>query len=201
MIILSTVQVIASAAAAILTTATIHNVVETYLISSSSFSSSPSNVPLNDSKSLVAQYLVTNWNYDEDKKKSDTNSDSTTTTTTTVATVATVATATTATTATTTCSSNNLHFKSTVPIGKTEQDVIHDLQCMNRRDLLTVFKHCHVVPHDQSSIEGEWDGILLNNNLVLVRLSKITINNMIDFLFYLYKHDNMYNISSYFILI
>lgn len=192
MIILSTVQVIASAAAAILTTATIHNVVETYLISSSSFSSSPSNVPLNDSKSLVAQYLGTNWNYDEDKKKSDTNSDSTTTTTTTVAT---------ATTATTTCSSNNLHFKSTVPIGKTEQDVIHDLQCMNRRDLLTVFKHCHVVPHDQSSIEGEWDGILLNNNLVLVRLSKITINNMIDFLFFLYTHDNMYNISSYFILI
>ena len=54
-----------------------------------------------------------------------------------------------------------------VPHGKTKSGVINDLKSMKRKDLVRLFKHCDA-PDDLSMIEGEWDGLLLNNNLVLV---------------------------------
>jgi len=51
------------------------------------------------------------------------------------------------------------------------QEIVNDLQHMSRKDLLRLFLLCdsHV---DEKEIIGEWDGILLNNNSVLVRKLK-----------------------------
>lgn len=54
-----------------------------------------------------------------------------------------------------------------IPIGKSRDDVLNDLKSMRRKDILSLFQHCEV-PDDFNTIQGEWDGLLLNNNLVLV---------------------------------
>ncbi len=59
-------------------------------------------------------------------------------------------------------------FNAKVPQGFSSEDVIEDLRSMSRKDLLTLFKYCDP-PDDLNEIEGEWDGILLDNNFVLVR--------------------------------
>ena len=65
---------------------------------------------------------------------------------------------------------DDIHMENTVitvPDGKSKDDVINDLKSMKRKELLTLFKYCEVTD-DLDMIEGEWDGTLLNNNLVLV---------------------------------
>jgi hypothetical protein len=54
-----------------------------------------------------------------------------------------------------------------IPKDKNDQDVIHDLKRMPRRDLIQLFLYCDV-PHDLNEISGDWDGILLDNNSILV---------------------------------
>jgi hypothetical protein len=54
-----------------------------------------------------------------------------------------------------------------IPTDKKDHDVIHDLKQMSRKDLITLFLHCDV-PNDIDEIRGDWDGILLSNNFILV---------------------------------
>lgn len=137
----------ASTVAAILTTATIHNTFETFSICSPS---NNSNV-FKDPSSILNHYLQ-----EHDNNKND---------------------------GTSTCSDidngnliSNKYFVK-VPEGKSKLEILQDLQTMNRRELVTLFKHCDV-PDDLGAIEGDWDGILLNNNLVLVCEEEIVMNSL-----------------------
>ena len=127
----------ASTVAAILSTATIHNVVETFSVCSPS---NNSNI-FKDPSSILNHYLQQNYNNNDDTENNN-------------------------------LISNKCCVK--VPEGKSKDDILQDLQTMNRRELLTLFKHCDV-PDDLDIIEGDWDGILLNNNLVLVREEDIVV--------------------------
>lgn len=71
-----------------------------------------------------------------------------------------------------------------IPQNKSDQDVIHDLKQMPRRDLIKLFLYC-TVPNDLDEICGNWDGTLLNNNFILVsrlikdRLFMIVVNRVL----------------------
>ena len=65
-----------------------------------------------------------------------------------------------------------------VPTGKSKDDIINDLKAMRRRDVLEIFKRCEV-PEQLDIIDGEWDGLLLNNNYVLVS-QLCFVNNMME---------------------
>jgi hypothetical protein len=48
-----------------------------------------------------------------------------------------------------------------------QQSILESLQSMSRQQLLDVYlNHCTIIPTDTSSsiLDGEWNGILLNNN-------------------------------------
>ncbi len=146
-------KVIASAAAAILTTATINNTIETISIISSqphhhSISHNPNTGT--ESEAILSQYLTVIQSEDDSKKHQN----------------------------------QCTKFVTTVPMYKSKKDVLHDLQCMKRKDLLTLFKYCdnNQIINDSielstndcmSLIQGEWNGLLLHNNLVLVRVVKM----------------------------
>lgn len=53
------------------------------------------------------------------------------------------------------------------PKGKCSTEIIEDLKKMKRKDLLLLFLLCDA-PLDEKDIHGDWDGVLLNNNSVLV---------------------------------
>jgi hypothetical protein len=75
---------------------------------------------------------------------------------------------------------DDIHMQNTVltvPDGKSKDDVINDLKSMKRKELLTLFKHCEMTD-DLDMIEGEWDGSLLNNNLVLTSVSTFITNKL-----------------------
>ncbi len=52
-----------------------------------------------------------------------------------------------------------------VPDSKSTDDIIDDLRVMERKDLLKLFLHCDA---PDGTTEGDFDGILLNNNAILV---------------------------------
>jgi len=56
--------------------------------------------------------------------------------------------------------------KVSIPDSKSTDDIIDDLKAMERKDLLKLFLYCEA-PDDTT--EGDFDGILLNNNEILVR--------------------------------
>mmetsp|Transcript_1708 Transcript_1708/g.1892 ORF Transcript_1708/g.1892 Transcript_1708/m.1892 type:complete len:265 (-) Transcript_1708:190-984(-) len=68
-------------------------------------------------------------------------------------------------------------FIATVPLGKSKSDVVNDLKSMPRNDLLTLFLNCEE-PNNLKIVEGEWDGILLNNNGVLTTVSNFLTNQL-----------------------
>ena len=51
--------------------------------------------------------------------------------------------------------------------GKCSTEILEDLKKMKRKDLLLLFLLCDA-PLDEKDIHGDWDGVLLNNNSVLV---------------------------------
>lgn len=53
------------------------------------------------------------------------------------------------------------------PKGKCSTEIIEDLKKMKRKDLLLLFLLCDA-PLEEKDIHGDWDGVLLNNNSVLV---------------------------------
>lgn len=53
------------------------------------------------------------------------------------------------------------------PQGKCSTEILEDLKKMKRKDLLLLFVLCDA-PLDEKDIHGDWDGVLLNNNSVLV---------------------------------
>lgn len=73
-----------------------------------------------------------------------------------------------------TCSNDNISDDSSdsvnkivAPHGRSKDDVLEDLKSMKRKELLTLFRYCDT-PDDLRVLEGEWDGVLLNNNYVMV---------------------------------
>ncbi len=57
--------------------------------------------------------------------------------------------------------------KLNIPTSKTTEDILQDLQHMRRRDLLKLYILCDA-PEETKRIKGLWQGILLDNNPVLV---------------------------------
>lgn len=125
-----------TAVAAILSTATIHNTVETFFTINNSLKGRDASI-IGSSNSVLAQYLP-HRNLTDDKNE--------------------------------VCE---------VPLGKTKDEIIKDFKSMSRKELVTLFQYCKV-PDDLGVIEGDWDGLLLNNNLVLVSLPSI-LRSMIRF--------------------
>jgi hypothetical protein len=57
-------------------------------------------------------------------------------------------------------------------------EMVKHLQSLNRQELLELFKSCEV-PADLSDIEGEWDGVLLENNgLIMTKVSNIMTHGL-----------------------
>ena len=50
---------------------------------------------------------------------------------------------------------------------KSTDDIVNDLSQMKRKELLTLFLLCEA-PKQRADLEGSWEGILLDNNYVLV---------------------------------
>ena len=65
----------------------------------------------------------------------------------------------------------NVSYKST----SSSDTIIHNLKQMSRKELLELFLKCEP-PTDLNDVLGSWDGILLQNNLVLVSIySNVTV--------------------------
>jgi len=64
------------------------------------------------------------------------------------------------------------------PNGKSSDDVIQDLKKLKRNELLTLFLHCDdVTDSSLKEIQGNWDGILLDNNgIVMTYVSSFLTN-------------------------
>jgi hypothetical protein len=56
-----------------------------------------------------------------------------------------------------------------VPSSKNTEDIIEDLRQMKRQELLKLFMLCEA-PKETEILQGSWDGILLNNNQILVSI-------------------------------
>ena len=76
--------------------------------------------------------------------------------------------------------SNNSDKATTVlmPSDKSTEEIIQDLQRMRRKDLLTLFLHCDAPEDHGVMLQGSWDGILLNNNSVLVSQVSTTLSKL-----------------------
>lgn len=59
----------------------------------------------------------------------------------------------------------------------TQQDVLNKLESMPKGDLLKLFLSSKP-PASEDSIQGEWNGILLRNNLVLTTVTKFLTNGL-----------------------
>ena len=149
---LMSIKLAASAVAAIITTATINNTVETFSIINSSQSNNI--IHQKSSSSVLDQYLL--W---EDKDPTTSSSSSSSLSSTTYNTKQELK------------NNNNNNVKIKIPNGKSKDEVIQDFQRMSRKELLILFQYCDDVltdDYDLSDIQGSFDGVLLNNNLVLV---------------------------------
>jgi hypothetical protein len=61
---------------------------------------------------------------------------------------------------------------------ESSSDMVKHLQSLNRQELLELFKASEV-PADLSDIEGEWDGVLLENNgILMTKVSNIMTNGL-----------------------
>lgn len=67
------------------------------------------------------------------------------------------------------------------PQGKCSTEILEDLKKMKRKDLLLLFLLCDA-PLDEKDIHGDWDGVLLNNNSVLVSNESNLFHPHIDLL-------------------
>jgi len=65
-----------------------------------------------------------------------------------------------------------------IPTDKTTSEVIRDLERMKRDELFTLFLSC-VPPTELKQIQGEWDGLLLENNgLVMTKVGSFLSNTL-----------------------
>jgi hypothetical protein len=55
------------------------------------------------------------------------------------------------------------------PIDLQMPTTVTQLAVLNRRQILEIYKQCEV-PNDISDLQGEWNGMLLKNNAILVRI-------------------------------
>jgi hypothetical protein len=57
---------------------------------------------------------------------------------------------------------------------KSTNDIVNDLSKMKRKELLTLFLLCEA-PKQRADLEGSWEGILLDNNYVLVSVALVCL--------------------------